>query len=235
MLSVPLAGLPTTELPNGISAQFGYPRTSYNPSVSLAPRTGLSHTGGLSFLEITDGCVALYRSLSDGRRQILDILGPGRILGPGIADAHACSSIAITHTRLEPVTADWRNADRLSAEIRIMLQRSMDHAILLGRKTAPERVATALLDLAAQFAKPSSRPTHAISFILHLTRADLADWLGLTLETVSRCLNSFKRSGLIHFRSPGLVSITDPNSLTALAAGQEHSGSQYSSPKGSRR
>ncbi|MBB4103095.1 helix-turn-helix domain-containing protein [Allorhizobium borbori] len=235
MLSVPFAGLPTTDIPKGISAQFGKPGTFYAKSVSLTPRAGLSHASGPSFLEIVEGCVALYRSLSDGRRQILDILGPGRILGPGIADAHACSSITITHTRLEPVTADWRNADRIAAEIRIMLQRSMDHAILLGRKTARERVATALLDLAAQFAKPSIRPTRAIGFILYLTRADLADWLGLTLETVSRCLNRFKRSGLIDFRSPELVSITDPNGLSALAAGQEHSGSNYSSPKGSRR
>ncbi|MCY1249542.1 Transcriptional activator protein Anr [compost metagenome] len=92
------------------------------------------------------------------------------------------------------------------------------HATLLGRKTATEKVATALIDLAGQFAwRGRAASTTRFSFNLYLSRADLADWLGLTVETVSRCLNRFKRDGLIDFNHPKTVRILDEQQLRAMA------------------
>lgn len=170
---------------------------------------------------IQQGCIALHQSLGDGRRQILDILGPGRLLGPDLMGAPACSAEPMTSTSIETLPAGpGTDADVLLA-LRLMLKRAQAHATLLGRKTAAEKVASALIDLAAQFAGPR-QPTkrQAITFRLYLTRADLADWLGLTLETVSRTLNAFKRGRVINFRHADIVTITDATALAALAAGE---------------
>jgi CRP-like cAMP-binding protein len=174
-------------------------------------------------LRIIDGCVALYRELADGRRIILDILGPGRLLGADLADIHQCKAVTLTLTSVETIDTE-RALVSIGNAIREMLLRAQAHALLLGRKTAPERVATALLDLAHQFARKSGAPLARgrTTFTLYLTRADLADWLGLTLETVSRCLSALKRSRLIAFDRPELITITDRTALEALAAGHLH-------------
>jgi CRP/FNR family transcriptional regulator len=166
---------------------------------------------------IVEGCISLFQPLGDGRRQILDILGPGRLIGPYLADLSRCGAIALTRTQLEVIDPDIDNG-RIDAAARLMLLRSRSHALLLGRKTMVERVATALLDLAWQFARGSSARNRP-AFFLHLTRAEMADWLGLTLESVSRCLNAFKRDGLITFDHPQLVTIRDRRALQSLAAG----------------
>lgn len=102
-----------------------------------------------------------------------------------------------------------------------MLHRSHAHALLLGRKTAQEKVATALLDLSRQFARPySDAQSEQITFTLYLTRADLADWLGLTFETVSRCVGKLRNSGLIAFSHPEIITIIDEKELGLLASGQ---------------
>lgn len=170
-------------------------------------------------VRIVEGCVCLFQQLADGRRQILDVLGAGRLFGNAVTDTTRCSAAALTFTQLETIDVD---SERKGVEdaLRLMLHRSHEHAILLGRKTAAEKVATALLDLGQQFARRSSDTRNATTFTLYLTRADLADWLGLTLETVSRCLHSFKRSGLITFKHPEIITIADEDALRLLAAGQ---------------
>lgn len=71
-----------------------------------------------------------------------------------------------------------------------------------------EKVAFALLDLAHQFTIPARTPSRSdVTFALHLTHADLADWLGLTLSTVSRCLNAFKHHRLIAFDHPAALTL----------------------------
>ncbi len=58
-----------------------------------------------------------------------------------------------------------------------------------------------------------------MTFHLYPTRGDLADWLGLTLETVSRCLTRLKKAGLIDIRHGDLVTVLDPQQLSGVAAG----------------
>ncbi len=166
---------------------------------------------------IIEGCICLVRPLADGRRQILDVLGPGRLVGPYLADLTQCSATALALTRLEALDPKAESAE-IAAAARLMLLRSQSHALLLGRKTLAERVATALLDLASQFSRGSPAKGD-LTFHLYLTRAELADWLGLTLESVSRCLNTFKRDGLIVFDRPKVITILDREALEALASG----------------
>lgn len=193
----------------------------------------LENTHPFEAFRIVEGCICLSLSLADGRRQILDVLGPGRLVGAHLASINGCSAIALTPTRLRMLDLASKRHTTIDA-LQQMLWRAQSHAALLGRKTMTERVAVALLDLADQFAAPSGKPARGeITFPLHLTRADLADWLGLTLSTVSRCLNAFKHHGLIAFDNPKRITIRDRDTLGALASGV--SVSAYRSPRRSRR
>jgi CRP/FNR family transcriptional regulator len=179
----------------------------------------LGNTHPFEAFRIVEGCICLSLSLADGRRQILDVLGPGRLVGLHLASINGCRAIALAPTWLRSFPlAPERHA--VVDALRRMLCRAQSHTALLGRKTMAERVAAALLDLAEQFAIPSGKPAGGeITFLLYLTRADLADWLGLTLSTVSRCLNAFKRHGLIAFDNPKRITIRDRDTLGALASG----------------
>ncbi|MCV3766769.1 helix-turn-helix domain-containing protein [Rhizobium sp. TRM95796] len=179
----------------------------------LEPRQTLPIDATTELLTLESGCLALSHYLPDGRRQISDIVGPGRVFSIG-AD---CRAESLTYSSVMP--ADMAS-DAYASQGRLMLARMQAHALLLGRKTAAERVATAVLDLARQFAPRdrSSRPSRA-TFILYPTRADLADWLGLTIETISRTLNSFKRTGLIGFDRPERITILNQIALERTAGG----------------
>lgn len=200
--------------------KFGYTGPLKGRGYSLPPRTEVPFLGNSTLFDIQEGCVALFSRLHNGRRQILDVLGPGRVFGSMITDWSSCSAIVLSRTRLTSVVADENRAIILSAETRTMLRRTQDHALRLGQKTAYERVASALYELSKDFSSRVDRPKRKnVTFTLYLTRGDLADWLGLTLETVSRCIGGLKRSVIIDFRSPEFVTITDPERLISLAAG----------------
>jgi CRP-like cAMP-binding protein len=89
--------------------------------------------------------------------------------------------------------------------------------LLLGRMTAMERIATFLLNLERRLgaAKAGTRVVR-----LDMTRMDIADHLGLTLETVSRMLNQLKRRGIIDLPHPQRICILKPQGLQALALGE---------------
>ena len=158
-----------------------------------------------------------YKSLPDGRRQIIDMVGPGRLLGVGVGERNRCSADTLSYVTLEPATEiDHPDLEQALEE---MVLRAQSHATLLGRKNAPERVASAILDLADQFVRPSRSKRETICFNLHPTRGELADWLGLTVETVSRCFTRLKRAGLIEFRHPEIVTLLQPQALADIAAG----------------
>ncbi len=168
---------------------------------------------------VVDGCVATAQTLSDGRRQIIDLVGPGRLIGIGFGDQNRYSAETLGFTRLETVSEGMAQDERDLA-LSEMLARSQSLVMLLGRKTAPERVASALIDLALQFGRPArDRKRGAVTFHLYPTRGDLADWLGLTIETVSRCLTRLKKAGLIDIRHGDLVTVLDPQQLSGVAAG----------------
>lgn len=168
---------------------------------------------------VVDGCIATAQTLTDGRRQIIDLVGPGRLIGLGFGDQNRYSAETLGFTRLELVPDSLGPGERDQA-LSEMLARSQSLVMLLGRKTAPERVASALIDLALQFGRPArDRKRGAVTFHLYPTRGDLADWLGLTIETVSRCLTRLKKAGLIDIRHGDLVTVLDQRELAGVAAG----------------
>jgi CRP/FNR family transcriptional regulator, anaerobic regulatory protein len=182
------------------------------------PRAVITTEGQGGLYRVLDGCVALYRSMRDGRRQIIDIIGPGRMIGPFGTGQGSCTAETLTYTTLER-TSEAASQAHVAEQMMTSLDRARNHTLLLGRKTADEKVASAVIDLAGQFmlAQKSSAKRKTTTFTLYLTRADLGDWLGLTVETVSRCLNALKRDGLIAFEQTERITILKPELLCIRA------------------
>jgi len=174
---------------------------------------------------ITSGSVRVYKLLSDGRRQITGFLFAGDFLGLATGETYVFSAEAI-----EPAAAcrfrksDYRTLIRETPALEAALLDRANHELaaaqnqmmLLGRKTALERVATFLLDL------PGHDPARAMvagRVYLPMTRSEIADYLGLTIETVSRVLTRLKTSGVIRLTSLTELYIEQPSVLKALAEG----------------
>ncbi len=152
------------------------------------------------FYKVVTGAIRTSKLLSDGRRQIGAFHLAGEIFGLEAGEAHRFTAEALAGATvlayrcacLEP-SAHGDSALReevLASAIR-SLDRAQEHMLLLGRKTAQEKVAAFLLDMADRM------PDGDGPFELPMPRSDIADYLGLTIETVSRTLSQFARDGLI--------------------------------------
>lgn len=206
-----VSALPSTVL--GRAADHGPPagadRTlSRGDSLS----TGSAAVDGVH--RVISGAIALSRTLPDGRRQIVDLLGPGRLVGPMAGDRLSVDATALARTRLRRIAAP--SAADLSAELSVSLARLHGHALLLGRKSALEKVASGLVELTALFgSRWPEQAQDGPSFVLPMTRSDLGDWLGLVIETVSRALGDLQRRGLIAIERTDIIHIVDPDGLLA--------------------
>ena len=186
---------------------------------------GVSETNPKLY-RVIDGCLAVYHLLADGRRQITDIVGPGRAISQQPEDGGNRSIKALTYTEVEVL--DTATNPVLAAETALeALIRLTRHATLLGRMNAAEKVANGLLDLATQFPRKLRQGRPVLT--LYLTRSDLADWLGLTVETVSRTLNQFKRDGVIDYSHAEIVTLMRPERLKDIASGRPAAPSAHAS------
>lgn len=148
--------------------------------------------------KVIAGAVRTYKILSDGRRQIGGFYLPGDVFGFEVTDDHSLSAEAITDTKVLVVkrSALDRLAGRDAAigrELFALTARELRQAqerILLLVKTAQERVASFLLEMA-------ERVPGGDSFELPMARHDIADYLGLTIETVSRTLTLLENAAAI--------------------------------------
>lgn len=174
---------------------------------------------------ITSGSVRIYKLLADGRRQITGFLFAGDFLGLATGDTYVFSAEAIEASsacRFRKV--DYRALIRKCPALETALLDRAHHELaaaqnqmlLLGRKTALERIATFLTELPAH---DPARPGVAGHIHLPMTRSEIADYLGLTIETVSRELTKFKTAGVIHALSLHEIQIERPDRLRALADG----------------
>jgi CRP/FNR family transcriptional regulator len=173
--------------------------------------------------EVVSGSMRLYRLLSDGRRQIMGFPTDGHILGLAPNGAHAYTAEAVTDVTLcrypralfdRLVDSEPGLARRLWTVTSDELRFAQDLMLLLGRKTATEKVASFLLLLAEQ----QTDATDEID--VPMTRSDIGDYLGLTIETVSRTLTKLKRSRLIALPAIDRVEILDRDRLEEVAAGE---------------
>jgi len=176
-----------------------------------------------NLFNITSGSVRVYKLLPDGRRQIVGFLFPGDFLGLATGDRYAFSAEALsggsacrfqkkTYRRMLVEQPDLEAAllDRASHE----LQAAHNQMLLLGRKTAVERLASFLADLAARDRRAGGGGR---IIQLPMTRAEIADYLGLTTETVSRVTSRLKTRGVIRLLSLHSLSIEKPAELAELA------------------
>lgn len=156
------------------------------------------------FYKVVTGSIRTCKLLSDGRRQIDAFHLPGDVFGLEAGADHRFTAEALTNatllafrrSRLADLTAaDPAFGNQVLASMMKCLGRAQDHMLLLGRKTAQEKIATFLLDMASRI---SSGDEHVE---LPMQRSDIADHLGLTIETVSRTLTCFARQGLIRLRA----------------------------------
>ncbi len=157
--------------------------------------------------ELVRGSVMLYKLLPDGRRQVVEVLRPGDIFGLSNSDEYDCTAETLTESVVQEI--DLRHVER-SDELQRTLARCLtsqmrvlhEHAVLLGRKSAVERVASFLMHLVPDRGGlgcpgPSDEENDCYDLQLHMTRQEIADYLGLTIETVSRVVSDLKRRGVI--------------------------------------
>jgi CRP/FNR family nitrogen fixation transcriptional regulator len=170
--------------------------------------------------QVIDGAVRSYKLLSDGRRQIGAFHLAGDIFGLENGAAHRFTADAIVDTtvRLAKRVSLAHVAEQDAAVARDLLnmtatslQHAEDHMLLLGRKTALERVAAFLLEM-------DRRLTAAGVMALPMCRRDIADYLGLTLETVSRALSVLHDKDILGFigQSQRQIVLLDRPKLAAL-------------------
>jgi CRP/FNR family transcriptional regulator len=179
------------------------------------------------FFNITEGSVKVYKLMPDGRRQITGFLFAGDLLGLAVNDTYTYSAEALTpatvcqfpRRSLERLLDEFPKMEkRLLAIASNELAAAQEQMMLLGRKTAQERIASFLLMLARREER-SGRKGDVLR--LTMTRTDIADYLGLTTETASRVFTSFKKRGWIQLEAGNRVILSDRATLEELAAGLE--------------
>ncbi len=169
---------------------------------------------------VASGAVRTMRFSSDGRRQILGFHLPGDVFGLELSGIHTLSAEAVTPSNIVMVRRSM--VDKAAAEhpaaARMVLQltaenllSARDHAMLLGRKGAGERVAAFLLRFA-------ERCESSQELDLPMSRADIADFLGLTIETVSRAFAEMERQCAIELPSSRHVVMRSRSTLMQLEA-----------------
>lgn len=169
--------------------------------------------------QLLTGAVRVYKLLSDGRRQIGAFLLPGDVFGIETRDTYRMSAEAIVNATVRLVKrsaveklaqTDATVACALWAAASGELRHAKDHMMLLGRKTAAERVATFLLEMDGRYAKDGVRS-------LPMCRRDIGDYLGLTLETVSRAISALQAKGVVELSSARCITVRKRDRLAAIA------------------
>ncbi|HQT89305.1 MAG TPA: Crp/Fnr family transcriptional regulator [Acidiphilium sp.] len=179
------------------------------------------------FFNINHGTAKLYKDLPDGRRQIIGFVSTGDFVGLAADKTYGFSAEALEpiqycrfdRTELRGVFGRFpiierRLLDVASHELVI----AQEQMLLLGRKTAVERVAS-FLDGWRNRAAPCANPTAALD--LPMSRSELADFLGLTIETVSRALAALRKQNIVSIGSDHRIAILKPTRLTAISQAAE--------------
>jgi CRP/FNR family nitrogen fixation transcriptional regulator len=170
------------------------------------------------FYQVVSGAVRTYKVMQDGRRQIGAFYLPGDVFGLEAGEEHAFSAEAIVDStvrvaRRSTIVAMASRDGELAADLWTHtaggFRSAQEHMLLLGRKNAEERVASFLLDMA--------RRESAVEVVeLPMSRQDIADYLGLTIETVSRTLTQLEDKEAIELPSSRRVRLRSRASLQRL-------------------
>jgi CRP/FNR family transcriptional regulator len=170
--------------------------------------------------------VKLYKLLPDGRRQVTGFMFPGDFLGISLDEEHAVSAEALEDVQLcgfprsrfgEFVDGHPQMERRLYCVAAHELGAAREQMVLLGRKTALERLATFFLQLLERAERGGGG--EASSFDLPMSRSDIADYLGLTKETVSRVLGQLRELRMTRLIALDRIKVLDRQGLALLAEG----------------
>ena len=176
-----------------------------------------------ALFNVTLGAVKVYKLLADGRRQITGFLFPGDFLGLALYNRYTYSAEAVISARLcrfprnalEKLLDEYPMLEkRLLQSASNELAAAQDQMLLLGRKTAKERIATFLLSLSDREERRGA-PHDVVD--LPMSRNDIGDYLGLTVETVSRTFTRLRKTKLIELRGAHHVALLDRDALMELA------------------
>jgi CRP/FNR family transcriptional regulator len=183
---------------------------------------------------VVSGIATLTQTLEDGRRQMVGLLLPSDFVGrPGRAmaayDVTATTDLVMCCFRKKPFEDMMVTTPHVAQRLLEMTLDELDAArewmLLLGRKTAREKIASLLAIIARRDATLRVKaPKGALVFELPLTREEMADYLGLTLETVSRQMSALKRDGVIRLEGKRLVTIPDFDLLLEEAGDDSDGG-----------
>lgn len=166
---------------------------------------------------VIHGAVRTTRLLSDGRRQVGEFYFPGDVFGLETGPDHRYSAEALCDCEVLSMKRSAVRDDVAAADLQRMiwdatvreLDRTQEHVLMLGRKTACERVASFLIDIVGRNEGRGDLP---------MSRQDMADYLGLTIETVSRMLSQLQSSAVVEFDALRHFHIRNPQAIARLAA-----------------
>ncbi|MBX3566779.1 MAG: Crp/Fnr family transcriptional regulator [Rhizobiaceae bacterium] len=178
------------------------------------------------YSNILSGVVKLTKTLSDGRQQIVGLQFAPDFLGRPFKaeseiEAEAATDVLLCSFPRAAIERMMRESPGLEGRLLMQTLKELDEArdwmVTLGRKTAAEKVASFLL-LIARHIDPTSQPSRGpVAFDLPLTRSDIADFLGLTIETVSRQISKLRADGVIRVENNRHVTVERLSRLEARA------------------
>ena len=161
--------------------------------------------------QVTFGAIRIYRLLADGRRQISAFHFAGEVFGLEPSERHEFFAEAITNAGVR-IIKPFSHGDFAHHLLPVALRslaRAQRHLLLLGRQTALEKVSAFLLDMA-------ERQESSDHVDLPMQRCDIGDYLGLTLETVSRIFSKLKDADVIKLTAARSIEIVDMRALEAM-------------------
>ena len=178
------------------------------------------------YYQVVSGSVRTVRLMADGRRQVSEFLLPGDVFGFDALDTHDFAAEALEDTllrrfprrRVEALAAQHAGlSQHLRQLMNEKLRQAHERMMVLGRMTASERIASFLLHLEDRSCKAAGK-----EFDLTMSRRDIADYLGLTIETVSRTLTMLKSDGTIRMFKKCRIEIADRAALQSMASEPRH-------------
>ncbi|MFM9973500.1 MAG: Crp/Fnr family transcriptional regulator [Beijerinckiaceae bacterium] len=174
---------------------------------------------------VRSDAICFSRMLPDGRRIVLGFAYPGDIIGIG-SDFHYCDAQTVQMTWLEAIpAASFKRAvvdnpslgKQATAAVNQALDAAYQHVVVISKLSATERLASFLMAISDRNEKHGLSP---LSIVLPMRRVDIADFLGLTIESISRTFTIFRNTGLIAMDQANIIVFKDIQKLRALASSE---------------
>ncbi len=200
---------------------------SARDTVTIAERTAVYRAGDLAkdTYELISGNVILWKMLCDGRRQILQVVGPNDVFGFCSHARHDTTAEAVIRSKMRVIpisqsTGSSSDQGEFLVQALKRIEALQVHALMLGRMSALERLANFLLSHISGKAGPADEMAAEPEIRIFVTREEIGDYLGLTIETVSRCFGKLKSAGIIKLDQADRVCVKNLADLQTIASQQ---------------